>query len=297
VSLDKIVAIVNPIAGKGKCARLWPQVESYLKELGLQFEAYFTEKKGDATRLAASASDQGVDCLLSVGGDGTLNEVVNGVSQRPVTIGVIPTGSGNDFVRTLGLKPHDWRGACRIVAAGHARPMDLGQINGCHFANVAGVGFDAAVANCANVWAKQRFPGSIAYIAALLKVLSQFKPTDLTIELDAQTFTGVGWLVAVANAQYFGGGMWVAPKAKIDDGLFDVCILGELSCSRFLAAFPSVFSGKHLAHPAVHYYRSRTVKVSSADSLLVQADGELIGQTPQIFRLQPGRLSILCSQD
>ncbi len=297
MSFDRIVAIVNPIAGKGKCARLWPQVEGYLRELGLEFEVCFTKNKGDAIGLAAEAASREIDCLLSVGGDGTLNEVVNGVAKRPVTIGVIPTGSGNDFVRTLGLKPHDWRGACRMVAAGRVRPMDLGRINGRHFANVAGVGFDAAVANCANVWAKQRFPGSMAYVAALLKVLAQFKSTELTIELDDQTFSGVGWLVAVANAQYFGGGMWVAPRAKIDDGLFDVCILGELSRSRFLAAFPSVFSGKHLAHPAIHYFRSQSVKVSAKDPLLVQADGELIAETPQSLCLLPGRLSILCGEE
>lgn len=292
MSLDRIVAIVNPVAGKGKCARLWPEIERYLRELGLSFDVRFTEQKGDATRLAAEAAAQGATGLLAVGGDGTLHEVVNGNLERQVAIGVVPAGSGNDFIRSFGLKPDDWRSACQIIARGQVQPLDLGQINGRHFINVAGVGFDAAVANCANVWAKDRFPGSLAYIAALLKTIVEFKPTEVTVELDDQTFCAQGWLVAVANAQYFGGGMWVAPKAMIDDGLFDICILGELSKPGLLKAFPSVFTGKHLQHPAIHYYRSRTVKVSTRDPLLVQADGELIGRTPQTFQLRPHRMML-----
>lgn len=297
MSLEKIVAIVNPVAGRGKCARLWPEIKDYLVELGLSFEVRFTEQKGDATRLAAEASAGGATALLAVGGDGTLNEVINGNLERQLTVGVVPAGSGNDFVRSFGLKPHDWQGACRLIAAGNIQPMDLGQINGRHFVNVAGVGFDAAVANCANMWAKKRFPDSLAYIAALLRTLVEFKPTEVTIELDDHTFRGMAWLVAVANAQYFGGGMWVAPQARLDDGLFDVCILGELSKPGLLRAFPSVFSGQHLQHPAIHYYRSRTVKVSARDSLLVQADGELIGHTPQSFRLHPHRMMIFGGAD
>lgn len=292
MSLDKITTIVNLTAGKGKCAKLWPEVEKHLSELGLLFEVRFTERKGDATRLASEAISLGTQCILAVGGDGTLNEVVNGISDRPVDIGVIPTGSGNDFVRTLGLKPDDWRGACRIISAGHTEPFDLGKVNGSYFINVAGVGFDAAVANCANVWAKQRFPGGVAYIAALLKVLVEYQPADITIELDDQNFSGKAWLVAVANAQYFGGGMWIAPNASTKDGLFDVCILGDLSKIGFLRAFPSVFSGKHLSHPAIHFFRSRQVKVSASAPLLVQADGELIGQTPINFGILPHRIRV-----
>ena len=292
MTLDKITIIVNPTAGKGKCARLWPEVDKYLNELGILFDVRFTTKKGDAIRLASEAISLGAQCILAVGGDGTLNEVVNGISDSPVDVGVIPTGSGNDFVRTLGLKPDDWRGACQIIAAGHTKSIDLGRVNGCRFINVAGVGFDAAVANCANVWAKQRFPDSIAYIAALLKVLAEYQPADITIDLDDQTFSGRGWLVAVANAQYFGRGMLIAPNASTNDGLFDVCILGDLSKGGFLQAFPSVFSGKHLQHPAIHLYRSRQVKVSASVPLLVQADGELIGQTPIDFGILPHRLRV-----
>lgn len=289
---DKIVTIVNPVAGKGKCLRLWPEMQNYLQQLGVELDVQLTKQKGDAIRLAREAVAAGRTKLLAVGGDGTLNEVVNGVAGSCVDIGVIPAGSGNDFVRTLGLQPHDWRGACQLVAAGQTQPIDLGKVNGSHFVNVAGVGFDAAVANCANVWAKQRFPGQVAYLAALLRVLAEFQPVELAIHMDDQSYQGRGWLVAVANAQYFGGGMWVAPNANTSDGMFDVCVLGELSKLGFLRAFPSVFAGKHLSHPAVHFYRSRTVQVESAAPLLVQADGELVAATPIGFGIQAHSLRV-----
>lgn len=291
--MQEVVAIVNRTAGKGKCERLWPQMAAYLAELGLEVRAEFTQEAGAATKLARVAASQGATAVLSVGGDGTLNEVVNGLIDYPdTTLGIIPAGSGNDFVRSLGIKPSDWRTACQVIARGQGRAVDIGQVNGRHFINVAGVGFDATVVNCANTWGKRYLPTSIAYVAAVLKTLREFKPTRLRIRLDDQEFESISWLVVVASGQYFGGGMWVAPTADFHDGLFDICILGDLSKLDFLRAFPSIFKGKHLDHPAISFYRARQVSVTAEQPFLVQTDGEVVSQTPISFSIKAGGLRI-----
>lgn len=294
--MEKLVIIVNKTAGRGKCAHLWPFISDLLGELGVNFDAHFTQAKGDATSLAAEAVRSGATRIVSIGGDGTLHEVVNGIGIRPdVALGIIPAGSGNDFVRSLGLAPGDWQSACRLIADGCTAPIDLGQVNGRYYANVSGVGFDAAVANCANEWGKLHFRGTLAYVAALLRTLKEFAPTDVTIELDDRTVQGSSWLVAVANAQFFGGGMWIAPEASMQDGMFDICILGELSKAGFLRAFPSVFSGKHLQHPAIHLFRSKRVRITTSAKYLVQADGEIVGSTPMDYELHPSALQVYCN--
>lgn len=293
--MRRLVAVVNRTAGKGKCERLWPQIASYLEDLGLHPEVHFTKSAGDATHLAKKAASNGASAVLSVGGDGTLNEVVNGLVGYPdVTLGVIPAGSGNDFIRSLGVKPADWQTACQRIAQGQTKLVDLGQVNGRHFINVSGVGFDATVVNCANTWGKAHFPSSLAYVAAVLKTLWEFKPAHIRIQLDDQVVEDDGWLVVVASGQYFGGGMWIAPEADLHDGFFDICVLGDLSKSAFLKAFPSIFSGKHLQHPAIRLYRARQVTVQADRPMLVQADGEVITKTPISFAVRPASLRLYC---
>lgn len=293
--MREVVAIVNRTAGTGKCERLWPEVATYLEELGLELQVNFTKGEGDAIHLAKEAASNGAQAVLSVGGDGTLNEVVNGLVGFPdVTLGIIPAGSGNDFIRSLGVNPSDWQSACQIIARGQTKSIDLGQVNGRHFINVSGVGFDATVVNCANTWGKAHFPSSLAYVAAVLKTLREFKPSRIKIQLDEQEIEAVSWLVAVASGQYFGGGMWIAPEADLHDGLFDVCVLGDLSKLAFLWAFPSIFSGKHLKHPAIKLYRARRVRVTADRPMLVQADGEVIASTPISFAVRQAGLRIYC---
>ncbi len=291
--MGEIVAVVNRTAGKGKCGRLWPQIAAYLEELGLRFQVEFTQGAGDAIQLARQAADSGASTVLAVGGDGTLNEVVNGlVGHTETTLGIIPAGSGNDFIRSLGLKPADWQAACQIIAKGKTKAVDLGQVNGRHFINVSGVGFDATVVNCANTWGKAHFSSTLAYVAAVLKTLREFKPSHVKIQLDGQEVETLSWLVVVASGQYFGGGMWIAPQADIQDGFFDVCVLGNVSKLEFLRAFPSIFSGKHLSHPAIKFYRARHVRVEADGPMLAQTDGEVIGQTPISFQVRPEGLRI-----
>ncbi len=291
--MGEIVAVVNPIAGRGKCKRLWPQIAAYLEELGISLRVEFTQGAGDAIKLARQAAVDGAAAVIAVGGDGTLNEVVNGLVGYPETVlGVIPAGSGNDFVRSLGLKPSDWQAACRLIAQGKTKAVDLGQVNGRHFINVSGVGFDATVVDCANTWGKAHFSSTLAYVAAMLKTLREFKPSHVKIQLDGQEVETLSWLVVVASGQYFGGGMWIAPQAEISDGLFDVVVLGDVSKFELLRAFPSIFSGKHLSHPAIKFYRARQVRVEADRPMMAQTDGEVIGQTPITFQVRPSALRV-----
>lgn len=293
--MKEIAAIVNLTAGRGKCERIWPQIEQYLRQLGFYVKVYFTQGIGHATQLARNLAENNNQQIVAVGGDGTLHEVANGLVDYPnITLGVIPAGSGNDFIRSLGLHPDDWQTACQIIMRGDSKVIDLGQINGSYFINVAGVGFDAAVANCANVWGKRYFKGTMAYIAALLKILWNFQQVPIRIELDDRIVKTKGWMVSVANAKYLGGGMKVAPQADMHDGLFDICVLGNCSKWTFLRAFPQVFQGTHLNHPAIKVYRTKDVTIEAANPLLVQADGEIVAETPIHFSILPAALRVFC---
>jgi diacylglycerol kinase (ATP) len=296
--MEKTVVIVNPIAGNGKSMELWPEVRAYLSSLGLDFEERLTQRQGHAIELAREAVEAGARAVVAVGGDGTLHEVVNGVGvNSQVAIGLIPTGSGNDFLRSLGLQPGDWQQACRVIAAGCTALIDLGEVNGRKFINVAGAGLDAAVVDCANTWGKRVFGNKLGYIAALLRTLVQFQPAEATLHLDDQVVESKIWLIAVANGRFFGGGMRIAPDAAYDDGLFDICVVGRCSKLSFLTAFPRIYNGSHLAHPAVSMYRAARVEVKTARPVPIQTDGEVVATTPEKFRMYTGVLRVFVNQE
>ena len=289
----KYALIVNLIARNGRCRRLWPDIENRLKGAEVEYRAYFTEKAGHAQELAREAAQSGYDTVVSVGGDGTLSEVVNGIYGTGATLGVIPAGSGNDFCRAFAFDLKDLDLSCDILLSGISRPVDVGRVDGRYFINVGGAGFDAEVGNMANIWGKKYFPGFLAYVASILRVLLSFSPRELTITLDDQEIQRRAWLVAVGNAQYFGGGLRVTPNADVSDGLFDVCVVGETSKLELLRVLPRVCKGEHLGHPAVDVYRASQVTISGPGELVSQADGEIIGHLPVQFSIAEMQLQVI----
>jgi len=283
----RIALIVNRSAGHGQCGRKYPFVADYFKTAGLSFTPLFTEGSGHATALAKQAVQEGYEAVVSMGGDGTLNEVVNGLSCSSAILGFIPAGSGNDFVRTLGIKPHDIETACQVIAQGRVEEIDIGQIGERSFINIAGAGFDAEVGLMANVWGKKYFRGYTAYVASILRQLISFQPQEVTIELDDVTITTKAWFVAIGNARFFGGGLMIAPQAELTDGLFDVCIVKDLAKLALIKMIPKVFKGEHIHHPAVEMHRSRRVFLSSPTKMATQADGEVLGTLPREYRIAP----------
>lgn len=283
--------IVNPAAGSGRVRRHWPQIEAELRRRDVRWQAFFTEGVGHATALARAACDDGFDAVVAVGGDGTLNEVVNGAVGSDVPVGLIPLGTGVDFSRTTRV-PRDPCAALDVILAGRVRRVDVGIVNGRYFCNVAGTGFDVTVAERVNQYSSKS-GGVIPYIKAVFETLSSYKNVRFRITVDQQVFEVTSLLMAVANARYYGGGFKICPDADIHDGRFDVCIVGDIGKLTTVVLLPSAFAGIHRIHPKVTFARGRRVVVEGPSELRVQVDGELIGNLPASFEIREAALPML----
>ncbi|MBN1483177.1 MAG: diacylglycerol kinase family lipid kinase [Chloroflexia bacterium] len=301
---ETLYLVVNPVAAGGRAGRVWPRIQKHLRGLGLEFEAGLTRAQGEATRLARQAVRAGHRTVVAVGGDGTINEVINGLiapgqERSGARLGVIITGRGSDLARTIGI-PSDIEAACERLAHPRSMPMDLGlaeySIAGRRvqrfFGNIAGIGFDGEVVARANKIAFAR--GTIPYLSGLLSALVTWRNREVELLLDGQrVYRGKVYLVAVANGQYFGGGMRIVPEADPNDGLLDVAYLDDISKIQFLRLVPSVYEGSHVHHPAVHIHRARQVEVYSEHALLSELDGELGGNPPMTFQVIPEAVEVL----
>jgi YegS/Rv2252/BmrU family lipid kinase len=304
VSGQRSLFIVNPVAAGGKTARVWPEIEKELRSLGLDFDHRLTEAPNHATELAREGLQRGYEMVVAVGGDGTVNEVINGLvppgsDKASAVLGVVITGRGSDLARTVGI-PSDYGEACARLAGERTMTVDLGVVQFHHegeahqryFVNVGGGGFDGEVAHRANR-APNFMGGTIPYLTSLVTSLLTYrnKAIELIID-DREPIRKVVNSVVVANCQFFGGGMRVAPDADPNDGLFDVIVIGDIDKVEFLMTVPKVYDGTHITHPQVDTYRARHVEVRSDSPLLLQVEGEVCGHTPLIFEIIPAALQI-----
>ncbi len=287
----ELALIVNPAAGGGRVRRRWPLLEEELRRRGVRWQAFWTERAGHATTLAKTACLEGYDAVVAVGGDGTLNEVVNGAIGSDVPVGLIPLGTGIDFSRTTGL-PRSPGQALDVILAGRVQRVDVGVVNDRYFCNVAGTGFDATVADRVNQSSSKR-GGIIPYIQAVFQTLFTYRNTPFKISVDDTTFEVTGLLMAVANGRYYGGGFMICPDAEVADGRFDVCIVGDVDKLSTVLLLPRVISGGHRGHPKVTFVKGRRVTVEGPSDLRIQADGELIGHLPASFEMKEAALPML----
>ena len=296
--------VVNPEAANGAVGKNWPRMRDFLQAEGASFDTVFTEEPGHATRLARQALDDGYRTIVAVGGDGTVNEVINGLVEQgsvdpEVALGIISCGTGADFTRMLGI-PRDYMEACRHLLRSRPRSVDLGRIT-ClregrevehYFINAAGLGFDGEVAEIVN-----RFPkalgGTITYLTCLLIGLVTYRNKNVELSFDGQPVKGRLNSVVVCNGCYFGGGMFIAPGASLDDGLFYVVILGNLNKLEVVVNLPRIYKGTHLTHPKVSHFAAKEVHVEARERMFLQAEGELIGEAPATFRIIPRALRVL----
>lgn len=302
MSVPRVKVIINPVAGAYSTRRKWPRINKQLGHIGLDFDHEFTERAGHAAELARAAADNGYRCIVAVGGDGTVNEVANGVlsaNSRDIALGVIGTGTGSDFIRSMGI-PRNYDSACAALVGSRRRQIDVGVVeyrnNGLKsrrfFLNVAGVGFDATVV-AATEHLPKYFGGTIPYLAGLLRCLFSYRNKPIELHLEEKVRDIRILTVTIANGCYFGGGMHVAPQARVDDGLLDVVTIGDIGKFELLKALPMVYSGTHVAHPKVRMEKARHIAIESPEQLLVHADGELVGTCPASFWLMPAALSIV----
>ncbi len=276
--------IVNPSANNGKAVRVWESVRSQLDAQGLEYKWAFSKDADDVEMLARSEASLPGALVVGVGGDGTLQRIATAIVGSDAVLGVVPAGTGNDFARTMQI-PVDAVAACSVLLHGQTIHVDLGRFNGRYFINVLGTGLDAEVAAGANSHFK-RFSGILGYMLSLLWQLVVYKPRQVEIVLDGEKISCRVWLVAVANACYYGGGMKVAPGADPGDGLADVVVVGKISRFRFLQIFPRVYGGRHITHPAVSVFRAASVEITADRVIAAQADGEPAGSTPISVKME-----------
>jgi YegS/Rv2252/BmrU family lipid kinase len=287
----EIALIVNPSAGGGRAARALPGVEARLRALGVDVEVDATRDLDHATALAVNAAHRG-RTIVTLSGDGMLGKVAGALCEVPgAVLGVLPGGRGNDFARVVGI-PLDAEAACEVVATGAPRALDMGQAGDTPFIGVASLGFDSDANRIANE-APARL-GQLVYLYGALRALAAWKPADFTLEVDGSRVPFSGWGVAMANSKAYGGGMYVAPDAELDDGALDVVRLETTSKSRFVRrVLPKVFKGEHVHEPSVHTLRGTVVRVESSRPFVVYADGDPVGELPMTFRALPAAVQVL----
>jgi YegS/Rv2252/BmrU family lipid kinase len=289
--VDRDVALLcNPSAGGGRAARILPAVEEALCSLGVAFHTETTRDLEHARALAAAAATAG-EAAVALGGDGFVGCVAGALRANPgALLGVLPGGRGNDIARALGI-PLDPRAACAVIAAGAVRTLDVGDVGGRAFVAIASLGFDSDATRISN--AASRRLGRLAYVYGALRALATWQPARFDLRLDGEPLQFSGYSVVVGNGPSYGGGMLIAPAARLDDGLLDVVLVGRLPKRRFLVSLPKVFDGAHVDEPSVRVLRARELHVDADRPFVVYGDGDPIGETPVTIRVDPGALRVL----
>ena len=311
------LVIVNPESAGGSTRAAWPRIASDLRSHFGPFTLAFTERPGQGIELAAEAARKAVKLIIACGGDGTISEVANGILQSGASaeLGILPSGTGGDFRRTLDI-PTRTRDAAQILRKGQTRMIDVGRvtyINSAgiedtrYFLGVASFGMSAAVIERVKgsgpEWLPAKAPrwlsGRISFGASMLQTAMQSPATRVMVQLDGsqeQHLTVANF--CVANARYFGGGMKIAPEAKLTDGYFDVVAIGDLGARRILTNAPRVYLGSHLSMDEVHHSLAKRVVARPAakdEEITVEIDGELPGRLPATFQILPGALRVRCA--
>ncbi len=290
--------MVNPAAGRGRTRKLLPELTGAFAASGLEIDLHVSDSMDGGRKVAQRAFEDGQG-VIACGGDGTVGEIAGLAAETGGTLGVVPTGAGNDFARHLGIDHRRPLAAVDVIRAGHVRTMDIGRATTdagdvAWFSNVANTGFDSE----ANRWANTvtRVRGTSLYVLAMLRTLATYSPQPFRVTLDGDTRDVSAWFIAIGNTRYYAGGMMITPGAVDDDGLLEVCVVGPVSRPGFLWSFPKVFRGTHVSHPLVDTYRAREVRIEAPDSPLpleVYGSGERIGPLPARLEVVPRALNVL----
>jgi len=299
-----VVAIVNPAAGRGGAAKSWETVRAHLSQPVRTLE---TNRRGHATELTASAIREGAKAIVAVGGDGTINEVVNGFFDREkllsesVVLGIFPYGTGSDLQRTLQL-PAEPGAAARLIEDRRSRPIDLLKVQytkpdgarTCRYSiNVSSFGMGGVVASHVSRSGKV-FGGKISFLAATLRAAMTFKGSTVRLSIDNAPETRlVVTNIAAGNGRYHGGGMLACPRAEIDDGFFDVTLVSFMKLPELVRSLPLLYNGAIYSHPKVGFYRARSLRAESDLPTLLEIDGESLGSLPIEIHIAPSAIRVL----
>jgi diacylglycerol kinase (ATP) len=307
--LGHTVVIVNPSSAGGRTGRRWDELASLLRAAYGEFEDCYTEGPGDGTRLCRQALREGATTVVAVGGDGSINEVMNGFfgeDGRPIgdaaALGVIPLGTGGDFIRSIGV-PRDPIAAARALAGAAPRRVDVGRVRYTdhqgatatrHFINVASFGIAGLVDKYVNE-SRKSMNGTLAFALATLRAGVTYSNTQVRVRTDEGEWrTGPIYNVSVANGRFFGGGMKVAPEARLDDGALELIRFGDMGLFDLLRDGMDLYSGRHVELAKVSTARVRTVEAEPADGaeVLLDVDGEQPGKLPARFEILPSAIAL-----
>ena len=292
--MQHLKVIYNPTAGRGRARRHVREVEEYLRSRGARADCEPSTGPDDLVRIAAESSRAGYDRVVVCGGDGTLNLALREFDLAKGTLALIPTGSGDDFARVMGI-PRNIRGACDVVLDGRIREVDVALANNLRYLGVAGLGFDSEVAEYANRDVKF-LRGSAVYLYAIFRVLPKFTPRAVRIQSESGTRDAQIMFAAVGNTRQYGGGIRITPDAIVDDGLLDLCIVHETTRGQLLKTLPKAYTGAHVKSPFVETGRGREFRFESEQAMAVYADGEPLTRTPVSFAIAAEKLKICVPQ-
>ena len=291
----KYKLIANPAAGRGKARKAVPKVVEVLKKKGVLFDLELTKGPRDAAAIARRAAPD-FDAVIVVGGDGTVNDVVPGMLYSGKPLGIIPMGSGNDFIKALHI-PNNIEAAVDVVLRGATRTIDAGRINDTYFANGVGIGFDAAV-NAESYRINHSRQGLWLYVYALVRVLGRFDPVPVTITLNGEDISQEIFLLSIGNGTTCGGGFKLTPYAKVDDGFLDVTIVGPLPLLALFWHLPKVFLGTIDRVKYAKLRRTLKITVRSAVPVPVHVDGEIFTSQDNTYEIEvvPRALMVIENQ-
>lgn len=284
-----LTLLVNPASAHGRTLKLVPQLEQVLDARRIPFRVERTRGLEDGVERALRAVEAN-EIPVVVSGDGLIGAIGGALAGAETPLGIVPGGRGNDLARVLGI-PSEPEAAVAMLAAGHTRRIDVGEVNGKRFLGIVSVGFDSEANRLANETKWLR--GNLVYAYAGVRTLLSWKPARFTVRVDDARERFSGYSVSVANSKAFGGGMFIAPDADLSDGEFDIVAVGEVGKLRFLSNLPKVFKGTHVEEDEVRVFRAPRLELSASRPFPVYADGEHLTDLPATLRLLPQALSVI----
>ncbi|MBE0676585.1 MAG: diacylglycerol kinase family lipid kinase [Bacteroidales bacterium] len=306
----KWLIIVNPNAGRQRGRKDWTHISSLLAGRGVEFDVVFTERQRHAIEITRNGIADGYRKIAAVGGDGTMNEVVNGVFLQEVvptdqiTIGIITVGTGNDWGRMFGI-PRDYEGAVKLIGENRTCLSDTGVVefdspagrSRRYFINIAGLGFDAVVVRRTNTQKERGRSGKAIYFYNLLKSLLFYTHTHTDVIIDGNLITNQTFTISLGIGRFSGGGMRQTPNAIHDDGLFDITIIKRMRKSEIIRSLKKLYDGTILDHPKIEGYTGKNIIINSKPPIHLEADGESLGYSPIEFNILPKAVNVIYNQE
>ncbi len=287
----KLLLLANPSAAGRRARRLLPAIRQLVARQAPGFDYHESQDAPDLRRQAENAARAGYERVLVVGGDGSAHAAVNALRGSQTALGMIPLGHGNDLARALGV-PLEPLAAVEFLLRAPVASMDLARVGDVAYACVAGVGLDAATNRRANAWSG-RFTGHTRYFLTALYTLASYWAIRIELTSDTESFSGEVMWVAVANTPNYGGGLPIAPQARLNDGLLDVCIIERISTLGLLRLYPALLRGTHLQSPCVRYFRTSRLLLEAPEGAELYGDGEFLARLPLEIRVEPASLRVL----